>query len=153
MSVALLIRLPPRLHKGVKMAAYLVRNRQTKGTLGLFVACTMADLWDSVDEFADPAGYEHKAIGFGAVVFAASEEPRFDIDEDGAGPIPEQDFSATLSEEALHKNNSNSGWTPFDDALTGAGLVARIAKDRCARFAEEKAMGDAFALRAILETA
>lgn len=102
------------------MGAYLVRGRKSKGMLGLFVAETMAGLWDAVDEHADPHDYEFREVRFGSMMFKDADEPVFTIKEDINWE------PAAPSYELWQQLKERTGWRRFDHANRGVGLIARV---------------------------
>lgn len=64
------------------MAAYIVRNIETKGILGLFVSPSRDDLWWCVDAVADPGCYEFAPVRYGSLAFYGAREPVFTAGED-----------------------------------------------------------------------
>lgn len=102
------------------MATYVVRNRETKAVLGLVAAPTLADLWNSVDEVADPCLYEWARITHGGLLFPRQEYGPFDDDH----PSEPLDVSADdhLSMFLIEKRRK---WTALDRADEGEGMIAR----------------------------
>jgi hypothetical protein len=117
------------------MAAYLVRHTEDKTLLGLFVAKSLADLWDTVDEVTDPVAYEHTRLSSGAL-YATGEEtldspPPFTLEyteETEEPPVIREEGTFSLSQLAFEKAEDGR-WTQFDSAFDGIGLIARIMED------------------------
>lgn len=117
------------------MKVYLVRSIETKAFEGVFWAKSLADLWDTFDQFGDPYGYEYAALrASGAVCVGARSGVHIQQwDELGDDDdVEEVDWSIFQADEmlgaALH-NQRDLKWKPFCASDEGYGLLARIAAD------------------------
>lgn len=110
------------------MTAYIVRHREKHTCLGLFVARSVEELWDTVDELTDPYNYEWTRISSGAIYFP-KEEPSWcqdsdEVTEDGCA-ADENPFLVEPSEMFMYRVWRAKKWTPFDAADVGVGIIAR----------------------------
>lgn len=129
------------------MSGYLVRHRERKTLLGLFVASDLDWLWDLVDEICDPFDYEWSRIANASLAchgpneFATEDHyPAFEPADDDSDPDPEPralhpDFPQpngpdmrVMFSEYIDLKWGKRRWTPFDSAIEGHGVIARIAR-------------------------
>lgn len=112
------------------MQIYLVRRIEDHGILGIFWG-SKADVWDCVDEVADPADYEYAAIRRpGGLYHGGEKEPQavqFAMDYEGEN-APDFTFEGYEPSELLSDavyNQASLRWYPFDGACEGVGIIAR----------------------------
>lgn len=118
------------------MKVYLVRHTETKKFEGVFWAPSLAELWDTFDQFGDPYGYEFAALKYSGAICVGSAEgrtvPQWKDLDDESDEIEDFDFSGFEADEqlgiALH-NQSELRWHPFCAADEDYGLLARISRD------------------------
>ena len=117
------------------MACYIVRRRKRHSLLGLYAATSLANLWDQVDEVAEPSDYEWRKIKNGGMYYPKDEPSDLSKieDEDEVHKIAElEDKLHTTTTELLFdrwQDGKRKKWTRFDFANEGVGLIARILAD------------------------
>lgn len=117
------------------MTCYIVRRRKKHSLLGLYAATSLANLWDQVDEIADPPDYEWRKIKNGGIYFPNDEPSDLSKieDEDKMHKTAEAEdkLHATTTELLFHRwqDGKSKKWTRFDFANEGVGLIARIMAD------------------------
>ncbi|AJY46985.1 hypothetical protein [Martelella endophytica] len=114
------------------MSNYLVRSIETKHLHGI-VWGNLDDIWDVVDEVAEPSDFEFAKLGPGGMFSEAGIAARIsdDTDSSDSTPLPnggylppdldpsEVTFYALTEPDRLR-------WRRFDDTLGKHGLVTRI---------------------------
>ncbi|WP_434612153.1 hypothetical protein [Tabrizicola sp. M-4] len=115
------------------MNLYLVRKHGSFQIHGIFWANNHADLWDAVDEMADPVEFEWSKITKpGGIWHDVPFEHCKDTAQWGEGHNPSDDFclhGLCRPGEYLTgmvSNQDQHEWTRFDAFDEGHGLLARI---------------------------
>ncbi len=120
------------------MPAYMVRNADTKTICALIVAQSIAELWDTVDEVADPADFEYRRVSRGGIIctgeqeFATSKTYPLDGEDEGAPHTVETGFfspEGVALTEMADIEATKGRWTRFDFADEGDGMIARLSRD------------------------
>ena len=114
------------------MKPYLVRTAETTKIQGVYWARNLDELWDAVDEMADPSAYEFCRITRpGGVWHDESNDDTPDIpqygDESEGSFLPFCTASEHLSE--LIHTQCEARWFRLDCADEGAGFLARLRKE------------------------
>jgi hypothetical protein len=128
------------------MKVYAVRLADSRKIQGLFWAKNGADLWDAVDEMADPGDLEFCELKRpGGVWHTATYKDQPDLPDPATFDESEQaqELLSEMISERWHPpfdrdsellcevfgDQENFNWTPFDNAFVGNGMVARIRAD------------------------
>lgn len=117
------------LGSNLPMKVYLVREMGAMRSYGIAWASSESELWDVVDEFDDPYGYEFAEAARPAGLFLADTVEASDDDVE-AGQAGWNTFaeSEMLSRDLFDLEALD--WRPFCPADEGCGIVARLVAGR-----------------------
>lgn len=117
------------------MRVYLVRHIETKEVQGLFWG-SLDDIWDQLDELADPLGFEYAPLKPGALYnnfpigegrVALQYDDALTEEQEEAGDYFKWDgFSESECFASQLFQQSRLHWRPFDATDVGHGLLARV---------------------------
>jgi hypothetical protein len=102
------------------MSTYLVRLKDTKEAVGIFMAGDLNALWDSVDEVTSPTECEYRRLAGAGLAIHWKDSGAAMFGVNGVNPADGEDvnlddlsngitFSESLVEAIL---NEKAGWTP-----------------------------------------
>lgn len=121
------------------MGTYPVRHIETKELQGIFWG-SLEEIWDCMDELADPHHFEYAKLSFGALYSHApiGQGRAVPVDDCYADDFAGFDWSGFEPSENFGFQlyiGDTLRWRRFDAADTGHGLVAQIFGEggRCRR--------------------